>query len=384
MSPEQAEGRPVDGRSDIFSFGVVLYEVLTGRRPFTGESTLSTLSAILRDDAPRMSQSTPGVPGPLDEIVRRCLAKRPDERWQNMHQLRDALAACRTAPPAPASASPPQPKRFPTLAVVSAAAVLLVGGILWFTAANRRAVPQTAAPPVPVAVPAQAGVLTNDHVLSMLRAKVPPQVIMQQIRSSRTDFDLSVSAIISLTEAGASTDVIETMRDPKRPASVPLQPKTTAPPPAPAPAAAIPPAPPAGPPVSAAAVTVPDGLPFQIELAEDIPADAEPGRTLHFTASKELRIGGTIVVPLHAEVLGEIVDGAKKKLIGGTRLTFRLKTAAAAGGSLLNLRASPSGQNGRRQVERASGPKPPKGVAAVIGAGYLAYTDGEQTIQTPK
>jgi hypothetical protein len=131
-------------------------------------------------------------------------------------------------------------------------------------------------------------------------------------------------------------------------------------------------------------VVVPDGLPVEIELAEDIPADAEPGRPLHFTLSKELRIGQAVVAPAHAPVGGEIVDGARKKLIGGTKLTFRLKNVAAASGTVLLLRATPPGQDTRRPVESKSMPKPPKGTAAVTGTAYIAYTSGEQIVQQSK
>src|SRR5262249_24733845 len=102
------------------------------------------------------------------------------------------------------------------------------------------------------------------------------------------------------------------------------------------------------------------------------------------TLSKDLRIGQRVVAPAHAPVTGEIVDGARKKLIGGMKLTFRLKSMVAAGGAPLLLRATPSGRDGRRPGESASMPKPPKGIAAVIGTEYIAYTAGEQTFHLPK
>jgi eukaryotic-like serine/threonine-protein kinase len=86
MSPEQAEGKPVDARSDIFSFGAVLYEMLSGRRAFAGGSMASVLSAILRDDP-----QAPGVSAQLDRFVLRCLAKRPEQRFQTMAELKVAL-----------------------------------------------------------------------------------------------------------------------------------------------------------------------------------------------------------------------------------------------------------------------------------------------------
>src|SRR5260370_21375492 len=90
MSPEKAEGKRVDLRSDIFSFGALLYEMLTGRRAFEG-SGINTLTAILRDDVKPMAEVAPDVPAQLEQIVSRCLRKNPDERWQSMQELRGEL-----------------------------------------------------------------------------------------------------------------------------------------------------------------------------------------------------------------------------------------------------------------------------------------------------
>ncbi|HEX6893778.1 MAG TPA: serine/threonine-protein kinase [Bryobacteraceae bacterium] len=93
MSPEQAEGKRIDARSDIFAFGSVLYEMLTGRRAFEGSSGISTLSSILRDDVKPIYEVAPEVPPLLEQIVLRCLQKNPDARWQSMKQVEGALAA---------------------------------------------------------------------------------------------------------------------------------------------------------------------------------------------------------------------------------------------------------------------------------------------------
>jgi serine/threonine protein kinase len=93
MSPEQAQGKKVDTRSDIFSFGVVFYEMLTGTRAFSGDSALSTLSAILRDEHRPMIELTPDVPPQLELLISRCLKKNPDDRWQSMKDVLAALAA---------------------------------------------------------------------------------------------------------------------------------------------------------------------------------------------------------------------------------------------------------------------------------------------------
>jgi len=91
MSPEQAEGKHVDARSDIFSFGDVLYEMVTGRRAFEGRSGISTLSAILRDDVRPIYESNPDVPPMLEQIILRCLPKDPNARWRSMKEIEGAL-----------------------------------------------------------------------------------------------------------------------------------------------------------------------------------------------------------------------------------------------------------------------------------------------------
>jgi TolB-like protein/predicted Ser/Thr protein kinase len=86
MSPEQAAGKPLDARSDIFSFGALLYELLAGTRAFTGDSTAEVFSAVLRDDPAPFD-----APAALQQIVRRCLAKDPERRFQTMADVRQAL-----------------------------------------------------------------------------------------------------------------------------------------------------------------------------------------------------------------------------------------------------------------------------------------------------
>jgi len=87
MSPEQVEGKELDGRSDIFSLGAVLYEMVTGKRAFEGRSQLSVASAILEKEPAPISTVKPLTPMNLDHAVRRCLAKDPDERWQTARDL---------------------------------------------------------------------------------------------------------------------------------------------------------------------------------------------------------------------------------------------------------------------------------------------------------
>ncbi|HEX3822099.1 MAG TPA: protein kinase [Candidatus Sulfotelmatobacter sp.] len=91
MSPEQADGKNVDSRSDVFSFGSVLYEMATGQRAFAGGSKLSSLSAVMYKDPQPASQTVAEVPPELDRIIARCLKKDPARRWQTMADVRVAL-----------------------------------------------------------------------------------------------------------------------------------------------------------------------------------------------------------------------------------------------------------------------------------------------------
>jgi len=91
MAPEQLEGRYVDARTDIFAFGAVVYEMATGKRAFEGKSQASVISAIMSSDPPPMSSLQPMTPPALDRVVKKCLRKDADERWQNTHDLTDEL-----------------------------------------------------------------------------------------------------------------------------------------------------------------------------------------------------------------------------------------------------------------------------------------------------
>ena len=91
ISPEQLRGEKVDTRTDIFAFGALLYEMLTGGRPFTADSQAGLIAAILEHDAPPVSDRVPLAPASLDRIVQKCLAKNPDDRWQTARDLKSEL-----------------------------------------------------------------------------------------------------------------------------------------------------------------------------------------------------------------------------------------------------------------------------------------------------
>src|SRR6202158_233578 len=91
MAPEQLEGKEVDARTEIFAFGVVVYEMATRKRAFGGESQASVISAIMSSEPAPMSSLQPMTPPALDRVVKRCLAKEPEERWQSANDLTNEL-----------------------------------------------------------------------------------------------------------------------------------------------------------------------------------------------------------------------------------------------------------------------------------------------------
>jgi eukaryotic-like serine/threonine-protein kinase len=153
MSPEQAEGKKVDGRSDIFSFGALLYEMVTGRRAFDGDSKLSTLSAVLREEPKPAGQIVEGLPRELERIIIRCLRKNPERRFQTMADLKVALQELKeesdsgTLQAAPSLQQRPGRQRVWAGALVAAFA--LGAGTLWFMRSPRRT-PDAALNPVPL------------------------------------------------------------------------------------------------------------------------------------------------------------------------------------------------------------------------------------------
>jgi serine/threonine protein kinase len=440
MSPEQAQGKRVDVRSDIFSFAVVLYEMVTGTRAFAGDSALSTLSAILRDEVRPIPEIAPDTPPQLEQVIHRCLRKHPDQRYNSMKEVQVALGALKHESDSGmlyrtrAGLEPwPKPKASPVplplmIGIGAAVAVLAIagGGAWWWTHRASRsqvatqttvqpaqpvavqpppaAPPPVAAPVVPVTPADQA--LTNDNIIQMVDAKVSAAVILSQIRNSKTAFNLSSPEVIRLSQSHVPEPVIEAMRNPKAapPKSATL-PASASPGPAPAAPASSTPAPtPAPPPAVAAAapapaavstggsivaVTLTDGMPFFISLAEDIPQNAEEGRPLKFTVEKEVRVGDLVVMSKGATVTGAIAQVGHKGVvgIGGAKMTLRLIVVDAVDGHKYRVRAqSARGSNeakNERPVETNVKPKN-KDLVAAAGTQYIAYIDGDVTISVKK
>lgn len=138
MSPEQAEGKKADARSDIFSFGSLLYEMITGRRAFQRDTRVSTLAAVLKDEPKPASQITPGLPKEVERVIRRCLRKDPAHRFQHMDDLKVALEELKEESDSgkltavEASARPRKPRFLrPALAAVALVVLAAAGVLVW-------------------------------------------------------------------------------------------------------------------------------------------------------------------------------------------------------------------------------------------------------------
>lgn len=149
MSPEQAEGRPVDQRSDIFSFGAVLYEMVTGVRAFQGDTSISTLSAVLHKEPKPPSQLVRNLPHDLERLILRCLRKDPAKRIQVMVDLVLELeeVEANTKPQGSAVDGPLPPKRF-TWWAATAALVPVVTAASWFLWPERAVLPAPTIVPI--------------------------------------------------------------------------------------------------------------------------------------------------------------------------------------------------------------------------------------------
>jgi hypothetical protein len=149
MAPEQIEGREVDARTDIFALGVILYEMISGRRPFFADSRASLMAAVVAAEPPPLSSLQPRIPDSLERLVRRCLAKDPDDRWQTARDLAAELRWIADASPAMASGRPDVARGRPRAALWGA----LTGSALTAAVIAALVLPLWPRPNVPLLTP---------------------------------------------------------------------------------------------------------------------------------------------------------------------------------------------------------------------------------------
>ncbi len=169
MAPEQLEGKEADARSDIFAFGGVLYEMVTGKPAFAGNSNASLIAAILHSEPPPLNQLQPMTPPALERVVRTCLAKDPEERWQTAHDVKlqlqwiaegGASSQVEAGVPVPAVSR----GRNRELVAWGVAALLAVALVAVLLVASRRALPEALTARFSVSPPEMATFANNDHI----------------------------------------------------------------------------------------------------------------------------------------------------------------------------------------------------------------------------
>lgn len=168
MSPEQIEGKEVDGRSDIFSLGAVLYEMLTGQRAFAGKSQLSVASAILEKEPAPICSIKPPTPPVLDHAIRRCLAKDPEERWQTARDLAGELTwVSDSGSQAGRAVAPAKIQRILPWLVSFVLLVALTAGAIWWR--SSKPTERTMQFYAPMSVPARdIAMAPNGHTVALV------------------------------------------------------------------------------------------------------------------------------------------------------------------------------------------------------------------------
>ncbi len=398
MSPEQAEGLKVDARSDIFSFGAVLYEMATGQRAFDGDSAISTLSAVLRDEVKPVYEFAPDVPAELSDLIWRCLRKNPGERWQWMAEVAAGLTSMRARlesgvmlqpvavparPPGVSvskAAAPPKNRtnKLLSLGSVSVAVLALSAAGAWWQTRQQKPKPS---PPVAVVAP----------TVSPAPQEVPPAPPPDAATDAAPQ-DQAPAPIEATPAPPPPTPTVALSNKLKTPVPSPVTVMKARPAPV---AAAVPATPVVVAPVAKAPAppeTVPvklnDGLPFRIALLEDVPSDIDVGHALRFRVLDDVKSDDMVVIAKGAIVTGSVVAlGGKRNFFGErSKVRFRLSTAASVDDRKINVRATPASKSDgseNRSFETPKGSKD-KTLIEASGAEYVAYVAGEQTVRVRK
>jgi eukaryotic-like serine/threonine-protein kinase len=205
MSPEQAEGKTVDVRSDVFSLGAVLYEMFTGVRPFRGDSHLSTLSALLRDRPAPLKAVRADIPLEIEHVVFRCLEKTPAARYADAGEVRDALAAvkARLAQPQLSLRSALRNPRIAGAVAATLIVLLAAGAWFWTRQSHIRSAREIDLPEIRRLVDEGKMYRAYDRLMSAARI-IPGDPEVVRLRGA-----ITVDASIRSTPGGAQVEMRE-------------------------------------------------------------------------------------------------------------------------------------------------------------------------------
>jgi hypothetical protein len=422
MSPEQAEGKKVDARSDIFSFGTLLYEMLTGERAFRGESTLSTLSAILTLEPRPLRSLAPSIPPEVERVIARCLRKDPEKRWQSMSDIRIALAELKEETETGSRIDGARPRaaraagigaRWSMLAGAVAGLALVLTGAWWLTRGTGAetaldapavdggsGVPGEGSPATGTAAPAAPGLSppagappgAGSGTGLAAGSQAPAPVAEAPPTPSQPQLGAGAAPVPGTPSSSTPAKPPAKPRD--RPAALPPGDSTLPAPP--------PPAPP--PPVEPARVVLPEGARIVVTLASEVRSSAvKPGDRVALLVGEDVLVDGTVLVRRGTPATGEILDVQRRNVFGGGgRLVMTVLWTTAVDGQEVRLRPVPTRGGGKKaegislvpekaskadaadKADKAARGEDKREIVATAGSSFNAWVDSSKEITAPR
>jgi serine/threonine-protein kinase len=425
MSPEQAQGLAVDARSDVFTFGVVLYEMATGQSAFRAATTMSTLAAVMRDEPRPVSELANSIPAQLPALIERTMRKSPDDRPANMREVHRELvrlraigesggwtprtvgiadsatvtmvlpagAAGQTAPAAAVRRVPLSKNKNLVVGVWAAVAVLAVVTAAVFVNSRRQPAEQAVAESAPQLLPQPAPAETAPPP----ETQVPPAPIPQQQPPAQAAAPVKPESRTSggsrQSAKSGSKGVVSNLpapaaNEPPVPAPVSPMPATRVPDPAPVTETVGATPPPAESPkaVTVFAANLADGIPIRMTLDRDVPADIPAGEGLTFRASSDLMVGDLLVIRKGALARGVVAAAGEKKFLRDTKATMRFESIEAVDGQHVKIRESVGKDRKPRSLEPMSkdARSKDKSILAPKGTEFVGYVDGGAVVKAGK
>jgi serine/threonine-protein kinase len=427
MSPEQAQGLAVDARSDIFTFGVVLYEMATGQSAFRAATTMSTLAAVMRDDPRPVSELASSIPAQLPALIEKTMRKKPDERPATMREVHRELSRLRAlvesggwtpqtvgiadaatvtmarpqstpgkaapARPAPAKKAGPGLNNKLVVGIWAAVAVLalIVAAVVVINmrrqqadqaqadmAQQREAAPEPdAAAPAPADVPPEPAAAVPQQPPPQAAAAPKPE---SRTGSARQPARSGTKGTVSNLPATTAVNERPAEPTPASPVPAPVitpaaESVSVAPPPVEAPKA-----------VAVFAANLADGIPIPMTLERDVPVDIQAGESLMFRASGDLMVGDLLVIRKGALARGVVAAAGEKKFLRDTKATMRLESIEAVDGQHIKIREAVGKERRPRTLEPSNkdARSKDKSILAPKGTEFIAYVDGAAVVKVRK